>query len=245
MNAMTKTVHGVASNATDASDSTGLGLNEATKGKQVVNTAINSINKLAEEIQNAATVIENLSKYSTNIGDILNVIKAIADQTNLLALNAAIEAARAGEHGRGFAVVADEVRVLASRTQDSALEIELVIEQLQKRIKQAVQVMDGSCKQADSSVSKAQKVSEALESITSAVNIAGKLNRQIASASDVQSTVALEIDKNILNISNAANEASRGAEKNVQSSDKMTTTIQSLNNLINQFTNKELNPKAS
>jgi len=239
MNSMAKTVHEVASSAADASNSTDMGLNEATKGKRVVNTAITSINKLVEEIQNAAAVIEELSQYSTNIGDMLNVIKGIAEQTNLLALNAAIEAARAGEHGRGFAVVADEVRVLASRTQDSAQEIESVIEQLQKRIKQAVRVMDGSCKQADISVSKAQKVSDALESITSAVSVAGELNQRIASASDVQSTVAHNIDKNILNISDTANEASRGAEVNVQSSDKMSSTIQSLNNLITQFTNKE------
>jgi len=245
MNAMAKTVHEVASNAADASNSTGAGLNEATKGKRVVNTAINSINKLVEEIQNAAAVIEELSKYSTNIGDMLNVIKGIAEQTNLLALNAAIEAARAGEHGRGFAVVADEVRVLASRTQDSAQEIESVIEQLQKRIKQAVRVMDGSCKQADISVSKAQKVSDSLESITSAVSVAGELNQKIAAASDLQSSVAQTIDKNILNISDTANEASRGAEINVQSSDKMTSTIQSLNNLITQFTNKEPNSKTS
>lgn len=239
MSSMAKTVQQVAKNAADASDSTDLGLSEVKTGKSVVKSAINSIHTLAEEIQRAAGVIDNLSQYSTNIGDMLDVIKAIAEQTNLLALNAAIEAARAGEHGRGFAVVADEVRILACRTQDSTQDIESVIEQLQSRIKQAVQVIEKSCKQADKSVDKAHQVSDALESITSAVNVAGELNQQIASASKLQSNVAHTIDKNILNISDTANDASKGAEVNVESNKKISDTIHSLNNLISQFSNKD------
>jgi len=239
MNSMAKKVQEVAANATKASDLTEAGVIEAKAGKQVVNTAINSINKLATDIQQASDVIKNLSEYSTNIGDILDVIKGIAEQTNLLALNAAIEAARAGEHGRGFAVVADEVRVLASRTQDSTLEIERVIAKLQAKVKQAVRVMDTSCKQADKSVHKAKKVDAALESVAKAINIVSELNQQIASSSEDQSVVAHKIDKSILNISDTANEASKGAQASVQSNDQMSESLQGLNNLITQFMSKD------
>src|SRR5690606_31968978 len=142
MNEMTATVQEVARNAQQAPDAAHRATNEASAGKRVVSQTIDAIDTLANEVQKAADVIHTLEIDSGNIGGILDVIRGIAEQTNLLALNAAIEAARAGEQGRGFAVVADEVRTLASRTQSSTQEIQQMIEKLQSGARQAVSVME-------------------------------------------------------------------------------------------------------
>ncbi|MBT2971340.1 MAG: hypothetical protein B6D72_09330 [gamma proteobacterium symbiont of Ctena orbiculata] len=235
MTEMTATIREVAESANRAAESTGLGLGEAAHGKDVVDTTIEVINNLADEIQKAASVIEKLSTYTTNMGDALCVIKEIADQTNLLALNAAIEAARAGEQGRGFAVVADEVRTLAGRTQKSASEIEAMIEQLQDGSREAVQVMEKSRDTAGKSVEQAARAGEALETIAGAINTINDMNHQIATASEEQTAVAEEINKNIVNVNDVAGATAEGAMQSVHATEKIVTTVSQLNRLIVQF----------
>ncbi len=235
MTEMAATVQEVAKNAALASESTGVGLNETATGKQVVDDTINAIHSLADEVQQSGDVIRRLSEYSANIGDILGVIKGIAEQTNLLALNAAIEAARAGEQGRGFAVVADEVRTLAGRTQESTLEIEQMIERLQGGSHEAVIVMDQSREKAENSVQQAVKAGEALGAITHAINNINDMNYQIATAAEEQSAVADEINKNIVNISEVADSTSEGAMQSVKATEEMVQTIQRLEGLVGQF----------
>lgn len=239
MTEMAATVQDVARNAALAAESTEVGLKETTAGKQVVDSTIDSIHSLAGEVQQAATVIEKLSEYSTNIGDILGVIKGIAEQTNLLALNAAIEAARAGEQGRGFAVVADEVRTLAGRTQESTLEIEQMIERLQGGSQEAVKVMEQSRDKAEDSVNQAAKAGEALEIITDAINTITDMNHQIATASEEQSAVAEEINQNIVNISEVADMTSQGAQQSVEATGDMIRTIENLDGLVLQFVKRD------
>jgi len=235
MTEMTATVQEVAKSAAQAAESTVVGLDETNNGKRVVETTIDAINGLADEVQQTAVVIDKVSEYSGNISEIMNVIKSIAEQTNLLALNAAIEAARAGEQGRGFAVVADEVRTLAGRTQESASEIETMIEQLQGGSKEAVQVMEKSRKMADESVQRAASAGEALETITAAINNITDMNHQIATASEEQSAVAEEINQNIVNISAVADETAKGADDSFHATEEIVTTVDRLENLVVQF----------
>ncbi len=235
MTEMTATVQEIAQNASSTAETTNAGMDKTILGKQVVDETISAINTLAGEVKNAAQVIDNLSGYSANIGEILNVIKSIAEQTNLLALNAAIEAARAGEQGRGFAVVADEVRTLASRTQESTLEIEKVIEQLQLGSKDAVNVMKQSIKKADVSVSLASDTGTALENIISVINSITDMNHQIASASEQQSVVAEEINQNIVNISSVSVKTGQGAQDSVDAANEMVYEIDRMNSLVTQF----------
>ncbi|MES9971433.1 MAG: PAS domain-containing methyl-accepting chemotaxis protein [Candidatus Thiodiazotropha sp.] len=235
MTEMAATIHEVAENAIRAAESTAVGLNETTHGKQVVESTIDIINKLADEILQAAKVIDKLSSSTNSISDALSVIKGIAEQTNLLALNAAIEAARAGDQGRGFAVVADEVRTLAGRTQKSACEIESMIERLQEGSKDAVNVMEKSRSIASKSVGQAASAGEALETIAGAIETINDLNHHIATASEEQSAVAEEINKNIVNVNDVANETAKGAMESVQTTEKIVGTINQLDRLIVQF----------
>jgi methyl-accepting chemotaxis protein len=235
MTEMTATVQEIARNASVAAESTKSGMEETASGKQVVDETISSINALAQEVQRSADVIQTLSENSSNIGDILGVIKGIAEQTNLLALNAAIEAARAGEQGRGFAVVADEVRTLAGRTQESTLEIEEMIERLQGGSRDAVQVMEHSREQAEHSVELAAKAGDALMTITGSINTITDMNHQIATASEEQSAVAEEINQNIVNISDVADRTSQGAQQSVDAIEEMVQAIQRMNALVTQF----------
>ena len=161
-------------------------------GQGVVEGSIDAINRLAGEIERAATVTDKLDEYSTNIGAVLDVIRGIADQTNLLALNAAIEAARAGEQGRGFAVVADEVRTLASKTQESTSEIQDMIERLQTGTREAVSVMQSSRGEAQNSVEQTAIAGESLSKITQAVSVINDMSTHIASAAEEQSSVSQE-----------------------------------------------------
>ncbi|CAM3454112.1 methyl-accepting chemotaxis protein [Shewanella violacea] len=235
MNEMTATVVEVAKNANDAADAANQTDLQSKEGMQVVNNTVETIVGLAAEIESAAEVIQSLEKDSNQIGTILDVIKGIAEQTNLLALNAAIEAARAGEQGRGFAVVADEVRTLASRTQESTEEIQAMIEKLQGGAKTAVSVMSDSRKYADDSVSHAKSAGEALQMITQSIGTITDMNTQIATAAEEQSAVSEEINANIVNINHAAEEAAEGANSTSTESERLAEMAKELQRLVQQF----------
>lgn len=235
MNEMTATVVEVAKNANDAADAANETDDQSKDGMKVVSNTVETIVGLAAEIESASEVIRNLEKDSNQIGTILDVIKGIAEQTNLLALNAAIEAARAGEQGRGFAVVADEVRTLASRTQESTEEIQSMIEKLQSGAKVAVSVMSDSRKYADDSVSHAKSAGEALEMITQSIGTITEMNTQIATAAEEQSAVSEEINGNIVNINHAAEEAAEGANSTSTESERLAEMAKELQLLVHQF----------
>ncbi len=232
---MSATVQEVARNASEAAVAANETTDEANNGRQVVVEAIDSMNQLASEIEQAGNVINKLEEDGVKIGAVLDVIRGIAEQTNLLALNAAIEAARAGEQGRGFAVVADEVRTLASRTQESTQEIQQMIERLQSGTKAAVDAMDSSRSQAQSGVEKISTAGEALSTIVSGITRINDMNTQIASASEEQSVVAEEINQNVVKISEIAANSSANAGQTQHSSDELSRLSVELQGLVSQF----------
>jgi len=235
MEEMTATVLEVARNAVNASDAATTADNEAATGKDIVTHAMEQINQLADEVENASNVIHELENDSNSIGEVLSVIQGIAEQTNLLALNAAIEAARAGEQGRGFAVVADEVRTLASRTQNSTLEIQQTIDRLQNRAKEAVTVMAKGKKQAISSVEQASSANTSITTISERIDTISDMNNQIASAAEEQTAVAEEINRNINNISEVANSTSTGAKNTTEACNILLELAEKLRSTVGQF----------
>ena len=235
MDEMTSTVQEVARNAADASNAADAADSEAKNGALVATEAIGGIGSLVTEVDAAASVIRNLEQESENIGSVLDVIRGIAEQTNLLALNAAIEAARAGEQGRGFAVVADEVRTLASRTQQSTQEIQDMIQRLQSGAGNAVKVMEGAQGQAQASSDMVEKAADSLASIAGSVSAINDMNTMIASAAEEQSAVAGEMQSNMRNIREVADRSADGAQQTAQASEELARLAAEQQALMAQF----------
>ncbi|WP_198243866.1 methyl-accepting chemotaxis protein [methane-oxidizing endosymbiont of Gigantopelta aegis] len=208
---------------------------ETDEGKQMVLNATHAIQHLTDQIKNTASVIQQLQLDSDNINTVLEVIRGVAEQTNLLALNAAIEAARAGEQGRGFAVVADEVRTLAGKTQESTEEINQVIDKLQNGVRNAVSVMEQSQADALQVVEQAEKASESLQDISSAVSRISEMNNQIATAAEQQSATAEEINQNVLNVKQEAEKTSSRARQATTAHQQLAELAAELQTLFAQF----------
>jgi aerotaxis receptor len=235
VNEMSASIQEVAHSADLTAEAANSAQQEADNGIQVVQKTSRAISKLADDINEASSVITTLHTDTDNITKVLDVIKAIAEQTNLLALNAAIEAARAGEQGRGFAVVADEVRTLASRTQNSTQEIQVMIETLQKGAKRAVEVMESSRNQATESVRQAESTATSLNTITLAVNQISDMSTQIASAVREQNTVANEVNESITNIRTSTEQTAEGSQQLERSAQQMSALAKDLRSLIHYF----------
>ncbi|MGW7676482.1 methyl-accepting chemotaxis protein [Shewanella oncorhynchi] len=235
MNEMTATVAEVAQSASAAADSAKDADTYAANGNNIVMQSISSMSQLSDQIQKTAQVIGFLSNESQNIGRVLDVIKSIAEQTNLLALNAAIEAARAGEQGRGFAVVADEVRTLAQRTQKSTQEIEAMIATLQQGVKEAVNAMEIGINQVDDANDKANQAGQALKEIVSSVDSITELNTHIATAAEEQSSVAESINRSIIAISDIAEHSTASAAELSESVVNLTKLANSMRNQVSAF----------
>lgn len=235
MNEMAATAHEVANNASSTADAAGNANNEAQEGKAVVNKTMDMINSLAEDVEQAAAVIHELESNTESIGTILDVIRGIAEQTNLLALNAAIEAARAGEQGRGFAVVADEVRTLASRTQQSTQEIDEMISRLQDSASKAVSTMETGRNRANETVSQVAEAGVKLEAITNAIVSISDLSSHIASAATEQSAVAEDINKNISIINDASSTTTQNSHEMAKASTELAGLATTMNEVVGQF----------
>ena len=235
INEMAATAQEVANSAANAAGAAHNADDESNQGRVVVQETIDTIDSLASDIGQAVEVINRLDENSTNIGGVLDVIRGIAEQTNLLALNAAIEAARAGEQGRGFAVVADEVRTLAHRTQQSTQEIQSMIESLQSGARNAVEVMQKSNDRSQACVEKAASAGTSLTSITSSVNEINEMNLQIASAAEEQTSVAEEINRNVMQINTLVEGTASGARQTSASSVELTKLASQLQSLVGQF----------
>jgi methyl-accepting chemotaxis protein len=235
INQMAATVHEVASYATRAASATRSADSEVATGNQVVSATASAIQNLARTLESSAESVQQVSSDSVSIEKIIEVITAIAEQTNLLALNAAIEAARAGEHGRGFAVVADEVRSLANRTQDSTREIRGMIAKLQEGAGKAAEVMRYSRQLAQQTVEQTDQAENALNKIRSEVTAINEMNAHIASASEEQNAVAEEVNRHITRIHGATLETSAGSEQVAVSSRELATLANRLTDKVSFF----------
>lgn len=235
MHEMQATVADVAKNTEDASTSAHSATADAGDATAVVDQSINTIQKAQSVIQDAGDMVEQLEKDTSEINMVADVIRGIAEQTNLLALNAAIEAARAGEQGRGFAVVADEVRTLAGRTQSSTEEIAAIIEQLQSRAKQAVQATGNSCELIDDCVKQTQQTGNTIVQISDSINEIAMMSTQIASACSEQTSVSEELNRNIENINMSSSGVADGSLQTSKSCLEISQLVVNLQGMIRQF----------
>lgn len=225
----------VAGNAAGAASAAQEADNESISGQRIVEETITAIKALSEDVNRASDVIGQLDVDADKIGTVVNVIKEIAGQTNLLALNAAIEAARAGDYGRGFSVVADEVRTLANRTQQSTQEIQNMIERLQVGAREAVGVMDTSKAQSVATIERAAQASVSLSVITGSVSTITQMNTQIASAAEEQTAVADEISQNVQQVADIAEHAAQNADALSDTTQEMSALERRLMKIVSQF----------
>jgi len=232
---MSAAVHEVAQNTLNASDAARAAEAQSRQGAVVVSATLQSIRQLAQEVEHTSQTIEALAGETASIGAVLEVIRGIAEQTNLLALNAAIEAARAGEQGRGFAVVADEVRALAARTQESTKDIQVRIERLQNGVAKAVKAMQSGSGKARDSVERAAGVDQVLAETTHSVQRINDMAAQIATACEEQSSVTEEIARNISDIRDLSNDAAANAASSMQASQQLSALSQTLATLVGRF----------
>ncbi len=235
MNAMTETAQNVALNAGKAAEAARNADSEASSGRNIVDVTKISIEELSSDIYAASNVINEVEADSNEIGGVLDVIRGIAEQTNLLALNAAIEAARAGEQGRGFAVVADEVRTLASRTQSSTEEIQSMIERLQSGTQNAVKAMKESTAKAQDAATKADEADSSLDNIAKAVSTINDMNTQIASAASDQSSVAKQVNQKVGKINEVSQQTAESATQTSTASDNLLHVVGQLQSLVGAF----------
>ncbi|WP_420849695.1 methyl-accepting chemotaxis protein [Pseudomonas rhizoryzae] len=235
VNQMTSAVEEVARNASSTSAASCATSEAAEAGRGQVQQAVGAIDTMTAELGTSSQTVRQLADQVRDIGKVVDVIRGIAEQTNLLALNAAIEAARAGEQGRGFAVVADEVRALAARTQTSTGEIEGIIGTVQQTANQAVQAMDSSQARAQNTQQLAQAAGQALARITEAVASINERNLVIASAAEEQAQVAREVDRNLSNIQDLSTQTAAGANQTSASSQDLSNLAMSFNQLVARF----------
>ena len=235
VNEMTSAVEEVARNAVSTSEASKNATTSTGDGRGLVQETVSAIERLSADVQSTATLIGDLANESRDIGKVLDVIRGLADQTNLLALNAAIEAARAGEAGRGFAVVADEVRALAHRTQQSTSEIERMIGSIQTGTEHAVDSMRNSTKRAESTLNIARGAGMSLDTINSAIVEINERNLVIASAAEEQAQVAREVDRNLVNIRDLSVQSATGANQTSAASNELSRLALDLNNMVGRF----------
>jgi methyl-accepting chemotaxis protein len=235
INEMTIAIEDVAKNASATAEASNESSRIAHEGRELVKQTITQMDSMTRKFSNTAGTINGLAEQSRDIGKVLDVIRAVAEQTNLLALNAAIEAARAGEAGRGFAVVADEVRALAHRTQTSTQEIEQMIGHVHQGTTSAVEAMQESMKEANNVLKLAETAGEALDFIYQHVGQISERTIVIASAAEEQATVAREVDRNIVNISDLSSQSTQGARTTAQASEQLTRIATELNKTVQIF----------
>ena len=236
---LSATAQQIAQNCTDAVEAADVATGSTTDGQGVVEQTVDGMNQIAARVDESAQTIQSLSASAEKIGDVISVIDDIADQTNLLALNAAIEAARAGEQGRGFAVVADEVRKLAESTAQSTQEITVMIKTIQDETKEAVVSMEQGVAEVEAGTKFASQAGDALETIAGQIVAVTDMVRQVATAAEQQTATTGEISQNIQQVADVTQQSASGAQQSVQSAIELSELSNQLRRLVGQFKLRE------